>query len=327
MSDAYLEVIIAGERKSIQLNDCTLCRLGRSDQSTLVLPGDAMVSRSHAMVQRSGKGDYYVSDLGSRNGTLLNGRPLTKPLKLTDGDVITLGGYRVSFHMPEPSSADHGMPATGSYGDPTSVMVAMRLTTVLVVDIRNYTRLTRQLGEARIAELMSQFFREAGSILNRSQAWGQKFIGDAVMALWTHESDRPTMAEYIQVFRSLLDLSNLVRELNHRIAPETPISVGAGLNTGWCATGNLGSANLADHTALGDTVNRAFRLEAATKDTGFSLMAGRPTYDYLAVAPAIRSLLIPFHVKLKGYETVQEAWATNIDQIGTVISSSAMTAA
>jgi pSer/pThr/pTyr-binding forkhead associated (FHA) protein len=69
--------------------------IGRRADSTVVLPSHT-VSRRHAQIWREGE-DYYVSDLGSTNGTLLNGEPAIGVERLNDRDEIAVGIYKLIF--------------------------------------------------------------------------------------------------------------------------------------------------------------------------------------------------------------------------------------
>src|SRR5689334_9083827 len=69
--------------------------VGREDGSDLVLASE-MVSRRHARVWPDGD-RFGVQDLGSRNGTRLNGRPVMSPSEIRDGDTVTFGDVDVQF--------------------------------------------------------------------------------------------------------------------------------------------------------------------------------------------------------------------------------------
>src|SRR4051812_7216511 len=75
------------------------CFLGRASGNTLVLPSDR-VSRRHAMVHAQGTDGFWLVDLGSANGTYLNGRRVSQPCRLADNDQIAVGDYSFSFHQP-----------------------------------------------------------------------------------------------------------------------------------------------------------------------------------------------------------------------------------
>jgi len=87
-------VVIQGQtqQREVLLGDLTL--LGRSPECQLVISGP-LVSRLHARIGRA-DGDYYIEDLGSANGTTVNGRPVTRT-DLRDGDWITVGECQLTF--------------------------------------------------------------------------------------------------------------------------------------------------------------------------------------------------------------------------------------
>ena len=299
---AYIDVVIGGEDRTFDLSDVASLSIGRSPQATVVITDDANVSRKHALVQREASGEYYLSDLGSRNGTTRNGVPVTAPVPLADGDSFMIGSHRFVFHQTIDRSAD-----TEDYQDPTNVLVVERMISILVLDIRNYTVLARELGEARISALMNKFFHEAGQLLKRRGSWAQKYIGDAVMAFWVHDDQRGTPREIVALFESLADLERVVSDLSREFELSPPLKFGVGINSGLAVTGNMGSAGLADHTALGDAVNKAFRLETATKEVGLEILVGKATFDLLDLPPHARELFSAHRVLLKGYDQPEEA--------------------
>lgn len=94
-----LRVLAAAEDPSLAVGDLLplqpVTRLGRGPQNTIILH-DAAASAEHACV-RQHNGRWRLEDVGSRNGTLLNDLPLTKPATLAGGDVIGIGGLRFQF--------------------------------------------------------------------------------------------------------------------------------------------------------------------------------------------------------------------------------------
>ena len=80
----YIDVVIDGEDRTFDLTDVPTLSIGRSPQATVVITDDPNVSRKHALVQQESSGEYYLSDLGSRNGTQRNGLPVTAPVPLRE---------------------------------------------------------------------------------------------------------------------------------------------------------------------------------------------------------------------------------------------------
>jgi pSer/pThr/pTyr-binding forkhead associated (FHA) protein len=73
--------------------------LGRTEANDVALP-DAKVSRRHAVIHRQGPSELWLADLGSRNGTFLNGTRILVPTLLSDQDRNEIGPYRQTFRQP-----------------------------------------------------------------------------------------------------------------------------------------------------------------------------------------------------------------------------------
>jgi adenylate cyclase len=98
------------------------------------------------------------------------------------------------------------------------------------------------------------------------------------------------------------------------------LRVGAGINTGYAMVGNSGSNDRSDYTALGDTVNAAFRLESCTKQLGKDIAVGETTYKYLAKLGADKAFE-QHVVDLKGYDTPTVTYSSNYADLNTFLRS------
>src|SRR5713226_2665748 len=92
VSPAYLEAEVDGEIRRFSLSGGHLFQIGRSDKNHVVLPDD-LASRHHAMLQRSEEGQFYITDLGSSNGTFVNGARVSAPVILRPGDRVSIGNH------------------------------------------------------------------------------------------------------------------------------------------------------------------------------------------------------------------------------------------
>jgi adenylate cyclase len=303
--EAFLEAVINSEVKRFTLDPKAVCSIGRGVQNTIVL-ADNQVSRNHAMVQCTQTGEYYLTDLGSRNGTLVNQRRATSPVGLRRGDRVAVGSCEFTFHGGAEPEQDHR-----SEAGETVVDFAERMITVLVADIRDFTGLSRRLSEASLSEVISAFIRDSGTVLSSKGAWGQKYIGDAVMAIWVHAHGEPDLPDMLAVFESLLHLFDVAGRMQDRFGLDAPIRIGAGINTGLACVGNMGSEASADYTALSDAVNLTFRLESATKEIGCDLALGPASYDFLASRIATADLFQPHTMQLKGYREPRLVYAAS----------------
>ncbi len=313
---AYLEGEVDGQRRRFPLGAGTVFRIGRSDKNDIVLSDD-LASRHHAMLQRSGDGQFYISDLGSSNGTLVNGARITVPVILGNGGHITIGNHEFEFFQ---EAAQRATPAEATDEfDSTNILFAEKLITVLVVDIRDFTGLGRRLEAARLSQLVASFFREAGRALKDRGAWEQKYIGDAVMAVWLHGMNAPGRREMLAIFEGIRKLSEIAAGLQQQFDLESPVRIGAGLNTGFASIGNVGSIASSDHTALGDVVNKAFRLESASKELNCDLVLGQPTYELLTQGMSSTPPFQPSVATLKGYDGKVTVYTAQLSSLTVVL--------
>ncbi|MEO0770458.1 MAG: adenylate/guanylate cyclase domain-containing protein [Cyanobacteria bacterium J06649_4] len=275
--------------------------VGRSDDNSFVL-GDRWISRNHAMLQFMDTGEYYLIDLGSRNGSFINGRRVSVPVTLHNGDAITFGQTELKFYCPAPENT-----RTSDYGEAhdftaTATLHVRRLISVLVVDIRDYTIMTRQLDEKILSEAIGTWFRYAGEIINQYGSWVDKYIGDAVMAVWIHGTQEVTPESMRQISKAISELNAMTSKLHEEYPLPFPLRIGAGLNTGYAMVGNAGSSDRPDYTPLGDTVNAAFRFESSTKQLGLDISVGETTYTALEQIGVNEQTFKRYSVNLKGYD-------------------------
>lgn len=256
------------------------------------------------MVQCMETGEFYLIDLGSRNGSFVNGRRVSVPVTLQDGDLLTFGQTELRFYCPSTSPALLRPEHTPAHeATATATLHMRRLISVMVVDIRDFTVMTRQTDEKVLSESIGTWFRCAGEIIGEYGSWVDKYIGDAVMAVWIHGPQGAEPREMLQITRAISALAKMTSQLHKRFPLPFPLRIGAGLNTGYAMVGNTGSGDRPDYTALGDTVNAAFRFESSTKQLGLDLAIGETTYLHLQQLGATEELFKRYTVTMKGYET------------------------
>ena len=319
MSDVlpvYLEVEIDGQVRHFPVDGDRIVRIGRSESNNVVLNHES-VSRNHAMLQGSEQGLFYLTDCGSRNGTFVNDTRSAAPVILRSGDQIQIGTYQFTFH--QESAVE--LPTTRRFdSEPaTNVMLSSSLITVLVVDIRDFTGLAQRFETAMLSEVTGTLFSLGGRELQERGAWGQKYIGDAVMAVWRHKKHAPEVHELAAIFEGLSRLYQIASGMQKQFGLSEPIRIGAGLNSGRALVGNVGSIAASDYTALGDVVNKAFRLESATKEMGFDLALGQETYEFIACSIDAGRLFQKCSVKLKGYDEPATAFGAHLSSLPVMI--------
>lgn len=304
-----VRVTLEGVERVFPLPPLGVCHIGRGSNNQIVL-NDPEASRSHAMIHRDIGARCVVSDAGSRNGTSLNGRSVTRSTELADGDTIRIGSHELVFRC---TLTDDRTTQAGGNTEATQVVARHRLISVFVADIRGFTQMSRELGEQRLSALMMRFFADAGAMLEKRGSWAQKYIGDAIMAIWAHASDQVANAELANLLGAVDELRGIATAVSAEQGLPSPLRFGGGINTGYAAVGNMGSQMVADFTALGDTVNKAFRLETASKDLGRDLVIGRGTLDYLVHPLPAAERPDEATITLKGYTDQVPVFALDFD--------------
>ena len=152
-----------------------------------------------------------------------------------------------------------------------------RRATILFSDIRDFTNLCEGRAPESILEMLNDYLSEVTSAIEANKGVVDKYIGDAVMALFGApiSSDLDTS----NALHAALAMKTKVDALNARNqAKGVPLmTTGIGLHTGEVVAGNLGSSNRMNYTVIGDTVNLASRLEALTKQYGAGIMVSEDT--------------------------------------------------
>jgi adenylate cyclase len=157
-----------------------------------------------------------------------------------------------------------------------------REVTILFADLRAFTALAEKLTPERLIEVVNSYLSLATeSILARGGVL-DKFMGDAVMAIYNSPLVQPDHA--LRAVKTAFAL----RESLKRLAMEPALEFGFGINTGEVVVGNVGSESLMNYTAIGDAVNVAFRLQEQAKAQ--QILLSRATYDQVKDSVEARSL-------------------------------------
>lgn len=302
---AFLEVASAQAPRTIALEQGTTWRIGRGDQCEVHLPDD-LISRQHAVVQRMGDGQFYLIDMGSRNGSFVNDVRVSVPQVLKNGDALSIGPIILLFRCPDASPSTtqvEGQPESG-----TKAYFRPRLITVLVMDIRGFTTLSQQIEQSLLCNLIATWFGHGGRIMRERGSWSQKYIGDAVMAVWLHKSAEDALPEALLAIQACVEFAQIAGSMQAQFSLPSAMRVGAGINTGFASIGNAGSGAAIDFTAMGETVNAAFRIESCTKEIGVDLALGKSTFDLLQESAGLKECFQPHEVALKGYEKAAAVW-------------------
>jgi adenylate cyclase len=150
--------------------------------------------------------------------------------------------------------------------------------TLLFSDLRGFTSLSEKLPAEQLVIQLNEYLDRMVQTVFETQGSIDKFIGDAIMAVWGRLRDDATEADLITDARAAATTALRMREeldkLNQVWAKRgiEPLAIGIGLHQGEAVVGDMGSQLKKEFTAIGDTVNTAARLESATKQYGVDLL-------------------------------------------------------
>ncbi len=176
-------------------------------------------------------------------------------------------------------------------GQPPAPGGSLATVTILFSDIRNFTTLSEKLSPQEVVELLNAYFSKVCDIILAHGGMIDKFIGDAVMAVFGAPLADPRHAR--QALATALGMIDASREFEGWMRQRFPqlgdwdFRIGVGLHAGPAVVGNIGSRQRLDFTVIGDTVNTASRLEGFTKVMGAPVVASRTVVEL--AGPGVRT--------------------------------------
>lgn len=151
--------------------------------------------------------------------------------------------------------------------------------TVLFTDIRGFTSISEKMDAQGLVKVLNEFFGEMVTIVMEEDGVVDKFIGDAIMAVFGAPVPKPDDA--VHAVRAAVRMQQKVEELSRSVEARglPPVRMGVGIHTGEVVAGNIGSEKRMEYTVIGDTVNLASRLESSTKELGVNILVSEATYE------------------------------------------------
>lgn len=234
------------------------CSLGRAVGNDVVLVDDR-VSRRHATIHAQGEQEFWLVDLGSRNGTYLNGRRVSQPTPLHEGDRIQLGPFSLRFHRGTSRGAEAATEMLP--GEQTQADLRSLECWLLLADIEGSTALAKERSPEDLAVLVGGWFARCKEAIEDHGGCINKYLGDGLFAYWPARQE--TLPHIAQALR---DLSRLQQD---RRPPFRLV-----LHLGRVLLGGIPSSG--EESLAGPEVNFLFRLEKVVAGLGLPRCASEP---------------------------------------------------
>lgn len=156
------------------------------------------------------------------------------------------------------------------------------IVTVLFSDIRGFTSLSEKMSAEEVSMILNEYFSEMEPIITKYNGVINKFIGDAVMAIFGEPiRDENHARNAVKCAYEMLKKVEYLRE-KWLLEGKPKIEIGVGINTGEVFIGNIGTETRMEYTVIGDTVNLASRIEGYNKVYKTNLLVSSSTYENIA---------------------------------------------
>jgi PAS domain S-box-containing protein len=160
--------------------------------------------------------------------------------------------------------------------------------TLLFSDIRSFTTITESLGASATVELLNEYFSFMEDVIASNNGFVAQYVGDAIMAAFgvpaVLQDDAARAVRCAVQMMKALDLFNQGRKNSF------PVNIGIGLASGEVIYGEIGSPTRQNYSIIGDTVNRAARIENLTKKYGARILICEQTWQNSEAGLFVRQL-------------------------------------
>jgi len=153
--------------------------------------------------------------------------------------------------------------------------------TVLFSDIRGFTSISERMSPEGLVKFMNEYLTRMTDIVFKHEGLLDKYIGDAIMAIWGAPLDQPDHPR--RACATALEMIEALSQLQKKWASEgmPELNIGVGISTGPMVVGNMGSERRFSYTVMGDSVNLGSRLEGLNKVYGTRIIVSETTWQWV----------------------------------------------
>jgi adenylate cyclase len=172
----------------------------------------------------------------------------------------------------------------------------LKKATILFTDLRGFTKLTETIGAEAVVAILNDYFSRMVDIIFSNHGTLDKFIGDAIMAVWGIPIGHP--ADALRSVKASIEMQQELFYFNlyQRKKGRSALKMGAAINTGEVVVGNMGSPKRMEYTVIGPPVNLASRTEGLTGHNHVLVTEN----TYAEIKDRVEAVELPYTTPLKG---------------------------
>lgn len=234
--------------------------IGRTPNNTYVIPNED-VSRCHALVQARAEGEFWLTDLNSRNGVFLNRRPLQQSKRLNPGDVFQVANCQFVFHTLE--ELREVTTDAGATTDVTRIQPRTLQTWLLIIDIINSVQQAQTHAPHVWTAQVGAWIGECRAVVENNGGAINHFLGDGFISYWnTERTSAGQVAAAVQGLIALQATSHLPFRIIFHYGPVQFVGLSRG-----------------EISLTGAAVNFTFRMEKVASRLGKNVCASKAAID------------------------------------------------
>ncbi len=265
-------------------------RRGRDPNEPRVQLDDKAISGRHCVVTQTNNGVFLVRDV-SRNGTKVDGRRLVPnvDVQVESGTIIKVGDHRLMLWVDTTGDVDVD---PRDLEDEQTVIVRLETdVTILVGDIKGYTRLNERFNSTLVWQAVEPVFQALSTIVESNSGTIKEYQGDAIVAFWENDDEHPGRHAIHACAASLLLHQEAQRLSDPSIWPIAghPLQMDWALTTGRVAINTIG-VQRSGLALVGDAINVAFRLEKLVSQETGPIIVDQATHALASSAFRFNSL-------------------------------------
>jgi adenylate cyclase len=248
------------------------CSIGRAKTNSVSI-NDEKVSRLHALVHIQERGEHWLVDLGSSNGTYLNGKRVVQPSLWKDLDLIQIGEHNLRFYLKNQPD----VPDADNLENSQITVQEMREVPswFLVADIEGFVELGGKMNSDELARAVGEWLATCNRLIQQHQGTIRQYLGDGFAAYWDgRKVPAGEVADCMDALKKLQKNS----KFQYRLA----------IHFGKASIG--GSPMMGEAGLFGRDINLAFRMEKLAKSLSIPCILSEAAYEAFSKPASAQSL-------------------------------------